>query len=236
MKYLSLFLLTVFSLSSVNAFSFFNNANNRVPFVFTGNSSAPEYQHYDAYKYKKDSRDSRDYSEYYLISDSKLKNLRRTEGIRNIHVHVRDIARDGLCGEYTTCFRAYVFANGDERSGVHLATFVVSPGTGRRTPLASNMPLRVFTRSLTWYEKPTQFGNFDMYRVYGSKSYPGDIANMPNAIFYMNAIAIHGSFGAVNGNKQSHGCIRMNPDESYWLQSLVREARGNFTIDVLHTR
>lgn len=234
MKHAFSLVLAAFLLSSFNAFS--QETLNRVPYVFTGNATVPEYQHYDAYKYKKDSRDSRDYAEYYLVSDAELNNLRHNEGIQSIHVHVRNIALDNLCGDYSTCFRAYVFANGDESTGVLLATFVVSPGTGRRTPLASNLPLRTFTRSLTWYERPTQFENFDMYRVYGSKSYPGRIANMPNAIFYMNAIAIHGSFDKVNGNKQSHGCIRMNPDESYWLQTLVREARGNFTIDVLHTR
>ena len=207
----------------------------RVPYVFTGDSQSPSHQHYSPYKNKKDSRDSREFSEYYLISNNELDRLRRSEGINSIHFHTRNISVDGLCG-YSQCFRVYVFANGDENSGVHLATFVVSPGTGRRTPLVSNRPLRRWTRSLYRFEASTQFGGFDMYRIYGSKSYPGSIPNMPNAMFYMDAIAIHGSFGEVDGSKRSHGCIRMFPDESYWAQSLAREAGGNVTFDVLHTR
>ena len=228
MKILVISLLTLFASQSFSS-------NARVPYVFTGDSQSQSHQHYSAYKYKEDRRDSRDFAEYYIISNRELSDLRRNEGINSIHFHVRNIAVDVLC-EYSQCYRVYIFANGDENTGAHLATFVVSPGTGRRTPLVSNRPLRRWTRWLRSYESPTQFPDFDMYRVYGSKSYPGPIANMPNAMFYMDAIAIHGSFGAVNGAKESKGCIRMFPDESYWAQSLAREARGNVTFDVLHTR
>jgi hypothetical protein len=225
------FIICVLTLFVSTAFS----SQRRVPYVFTGNSTSPSHSHYDSYKYKKDDRDSREFTEYYLISNSELNRFISREGLNSIHFHVRNIAVDGLC-DYSQCFRVYVFANGDEDDGKHLATFVVSPGTGRRTPLVSDVPLRRWTRWLRSYESPTQFEDFDMYRVYGSKSYPGPIANMPNAMFYMDAIAIHGSFDTVDGSKRSHGCVRMFPDESYWVQTLARAAGGNVTFDVLHTR
>ena len=208
-------------------------AQDRVPAVFTGNSPAPAYQNYSRYKNKVDSRDSRSFAGYHLDL-AKISAVRSTTGIRSVHTHTRDIARDGLCKG--TCFRVYVYLNGDERSGEHVATFVVSPGTGRRTPLADKASLRRFTRSLTSFERPTQYRNYDMYRIYGSKSYPSSTPNMPNAMFWRDAIAHHGSFDKVDGEKRSHGCVRMFPDESYFLHSLVIEAEGNMTFDVLHTR
>lgn len=210
-------------------------AEPRVPYVFTGNSTAPAYQHYRKFIRKKDARDSRGYAEYYL-NQPLVNKVEQTEGINSVHTMVRNIAKDGLCGKHSTCFRVYVFINGDQDSGHHVATFIVSPGKGQRTPLYNNAKLRVFTRTLYKFERPTQFKKFDMYRIYGSKSYPGPIPNMPNAMFFSSAIALHGSFGKVDGGKRSHGCIRMNPDESYWLHSLVRAANGKLTVDVFHTR
>lgn len=206
----------------------------RVPAVFTGNSPAPEYQNYESYRNKKDTRDSRSFAEYFLAAQRVGEMIARQQ-VESVHVHVRNIAVDGLCGS-AECFRAYVFVNGDQDSGEHVATFVVSPGMGGRTPQVEARPLRLFTRYLTKYEKPTQFGEWDMYRIYGSKSYPGSIPNMPNAMFILDSIALHGSFDTVDGNKRSHGCVRMFPDESYWLHSLVRSAQGQLTVDILHTR
>ncbi len=80
------------------------------------------------------------------------------------------------------------------------------------------------------------YNGWDMYRIYGSKAYPDSVPNMPNAMFVLPPIALHGSFDKVDGNKRSHGCVRMNPDEAYWVHSLVIQAEGNFTMDVLHTR
>lgn len=206
----------------------------RVPYIFTGNSPAPEYQNYSKYRYKEDRRDSTGYQGYHLDYDL-LNQVRQSEGVWAVHTMVRDISRDGLC-DYSQCFRVYIFVNGDEEGGYHVATFTVSPGTGRRTPLYYDAKLRKHTRYLYRYEKPGQFKNYDMYRIYGSKAYPDPIPNMPNAMFFSASIALHGSFGRVDGNKRSHGCIRMFPDESYWLHSLVRESGGNLTVDVRHTR
>ncbi len=209
----------------------------RVPRIFNGDSPDAFYKNYSPYNKMNDARDSTGYAEYHLDT-ALVEEVAAEEGIQSVHVHVRNIAKDGLCTS-AQCFRAYVFLNGDEDSGVHVATFVVSPGTGSKTPTMSNKPLRRYdpkVRYLTKFEKPTMFDGWDMYRIYGSKSYPGSVPNMPNVLFVTPAIALHGSFDTVDGNKRSHGCVRMNPDESYWVHSLVIRANGAFTLDILHTQ
>ncbi len=212
-------------------------AENRVPRVFTGDSPDAFYQNYAPYNNINDGRDSQDFAEYYY-NPKLVEEVAQAEGIQSVHAHVRNIAKDGLCSS-TECFRVYIFINGDEDSGVHVATFTVSPGQGKTTPLMEDKPLRKYdknVRLLYKYEKPTIFADWDMYRIYGSKAYPDGVPNMPNAMFVLPAIALHGSFATVDGNKRSHGCVRMFPDESYWVHSLVIRAQGQFTMDILHTR
>lgn len=210
---------------------------NRVPRIFTGNSPEVFYQNKSPYKNINDDRDSSEYAEYFL--DTVLvEQVASQEGIKSVHVHIRNIAKDSLCSS-SECFRAYIFLNGNEDDGVLVATFVVSPGTGSKTPTMEDKPLRSYdpkVRYLTKVEKPTMYDGWDMYRIYGSKSYPGTVPNMPNAMFVTPAIALHGSFDTVDGNKRSHGCVRMFPDESYWVHSLVIRAEGAFTMDILHTQ
>lgn len=214
-----------------------NAQENRVPRIFTGNSPDAFYQGYAPYNAINDARDSVNFAEYYF-NPQLVEEVAAAEGIQSVHTHVRNIAKDGLCSS-AQCFRVYVFINGDEDSGVHVATFVASPGTGSKTPTMSDKPLRRYdpkVRALKKFEKPTMFDGWDMYRIYGSKAYPGTVPNMPNAMFFTSAIAIHGSFDTVDGNKRSHGCVRMFPDESYWLHSLVIRAEGQLTTDILHTK
>lgn len=214
-----------------------NAQTNRVPRVFTGNSPDAFYQNYSPYNNINDGRDSNGYAEYFLDKEL-VEKVAADEGIRSVHAHVRNIAKDGLC-KSSECFRVYIFLNGNEENGILVATFVVSPGTGTKTPKLNDKPLRRYdpnVRYLTKFEKPTMYDGWDMYRIYGSKSYPGSVPNMPNAMFVTPAIALHGSFDTVDGNKRSHGCIRMFPDESYWVHSLVIRAGGTFTMDTLHTQ
>lgn len=229
------FIISILAVTTV--FQAANAQQNRVPRIFTGNSPDAFYQNYAPYNAINDSRDSQDFAEYYF-NPQLVEDVAAAEGIQSVHTHVRNIARDGLCSA-AECFRVYVFVNGDEDSGIHVATFVVSPGTGTKTPLMSNKSLRRYdpdVRYLKKFEKPTMFDGWDMYRIYGSKSYPGKVPNMPNAMFFTGPIAIHGSFDSVDGTKLSHGCVRMFPDESYWLHSLVIRAQGQLTTDILHTK
>lgn len=210
---------------------------NRVPRIFTGNSPDKWYQGYSPYNNINDDRDSSEFAEYYYNPQA-VEDIAASESIQSVHAHVRNIAKDGLCNSQE-CFRVYIFINGNEETGTLVATFVTSPGTGSKTPTLKDKSLRKYdpnVRSLTKYEKPTMYDGWDMYRIYGSKSYPGSVPNMPNALFVTPGIALHGSFDTVDGNKRSHGCVRMFPDESYWVHSLVIRAKGNFTMDTLHTK
>jgi hypothetical protein len=234
---LKLFFSILLTLFVVTDIAQAQSSTTRVPRVFTGSSPDFFYQNYAPYNKINDARDSREYAEYFLDAEL-VEEMANAGTIQSVHVHVRNIAKDNMCSS-SECFRAFVFVNGDEDTGVHVATFVVSPGTGSKTPTMSDKPLRVYdsnVRYLTKFEKPTKFDNWDMYRIYGSKSYPGSVPNMPNAMFVLPAIAIHGSFDTVDGNKRSHGCVRMFPDESYWLHSLVISAEGQMTMDILHTK
>ncbi len=78
--------------------------------------------------------------------------------------------------------------------------------------------------------------NFDthpngrIYDAYTSGKYPGGdyngLGNMPYAVFIKGGFAIHGT-GRGNwrklGNKASHGCIRVHPDNALIFNRLVRE-------------
>lgn len=178
-------------------------------------------------QYYKDGRFSAGYAQYYYNPEEA-----QAQGVNNVLVVVQDIARYGMCDD-THCFRAYVYINGDENSGTLVAVFVVSPGVvGRSTPTGS------FTVSRgTYWEKGGggRFGKFDIFRSYHSKSYNN--ASMPEAMFFDHrGHALHGSYDKVDGRKHSHGCVRMFPNEARQLQDWVREAGGNLSVIVRHTR
>lgn len=82
------------------------------------------------------------------------------------------------------------------------------------------------------YETP----NFDrrpngrIYNAYTSKTFPGGnyngLGNMPYAVFIEGGYAIHGTTVGnwkKLGQKASHGCIRIHPDNAEFLNSLVRQ-------------
>lgn len=103
--------------------------------------------------------------------------------------------------------KMFLYLNGNV---IH--TWDVSSGTGRRTP------------------------NFDMppngriYNRYSSSKYPGGdyngLGNMPYAVFFSGGYAIHGtpkSNWKKLGQKASHGCIRLHPDNAKIFNQLVRQ-------------
>ncbi len=73
--------------------------------------------------------------------------------------------------------------------------------------------------------------NGRIYDRYNSKAYPGGdyqgMGNMPYAVFISGGFAIHGT-GVSNwkklGQKASHGCIRLHPDNARYFNRLVRQA------------
>ncbi len=91
------------------------------------------------------------------------------------------------------------------------------------------------------WDVSTGLGNFEtpnfdrhpdgrMYKAYTSTKYPGGdyegLGNMPYAIFIKGGFAIHGTPKGnwkLLGQKASHGCIRIHPDNAKVLFSLVKQ-------------
>jgi lipoprotein-anchoring transpeptidase ErfK/SrfK len=82
------------------------------------------------------------------------------------------------------------------------------------------------------YETPKFNKNPDgrMYKAYTSTKYPGGdyqgLGNMPYAIFISGGFAIHGTPKGnwpLLGQKASHGCIRIHPDNAKILYDLVKQ-------------
>ena len=104
--------------------------------------------------------------------------------------------------------RLYLYLNGSLE-----ATWAVSTGvSGRGTPNFDRNP------------------NGRIYDRYTSTKFPGGdykgLGNMPYAIFIEGGFAIHGT-AASNwrklGRPASHGCIRIHPDNAYYLNRQVRK-------------
>jgi lipoprotein-anchoring transpeptidase ErfK/SrfK len=75
-----------------------------------------------------------------------------------------------------------------------------------------------------------------IFTKYTSKKYPGGswqgLGNMPYVVFISGGYGIHGTtIGNIKklGNKASHGCIRVHPDNAKILQELVKAAGINNT-------
>ena len=92
-----------------------------------------------------------------------------------------------------------------------VAEFIVSTGKNDSTPELDLKP------------------NGRVYDEYMSRSFPGrgykDLGHMPYAIFLYHGIAIHGTttgnFKKL-GTPDSHGCVRLHPDNGFKFNRLVR--------------
>jgi len=150
----------------------------------------------------------------------------------SIYIKVENIALKGQCRHFSECFRMYVYVD-----GVLSATWITSPGKphfneknykeeGEYTPIWTNA-------KITRVEDET----------YQSRSYPLNDdgtrggAKMPWAIFFKRGgIAIHGSFGAVDGKRRSHGCLRLSPEHAEILNRWVRTVGAErTTLTTRHT-
>lgn len=90
---------------------------------------------------------------------------------------------------------------------------------------------RVSTGKGKKYETPEMSGKLrgPLFMKYTSRKFPGGdykgLGNMPYAVFVRGGYAIHGTtpgnFSKL-GNKASHGCIRLHPDNARIFYELVR--------------
>lgn len=98
------------------------------------------------------------------------------------------------------------------QNGQHVATWPVSTGLRGSTPNMDQHP------------------NGRVYDAYTSTRWPGGdyngLGNMPYAIFIRGGYAIHGTPQGnwkKLGREASHGCIRVHPENAYYLNRLVRQ-------------
>ncbi len=96
-------------------------------------------------------------------------------------------------------------------NGVLQGEFLVSSGKGNSTPDFDTNP------------------NGRIYDKYTSSKFPGGdyngLGNMPYAVFIRGGFAVHGTAESnwrLLGQKASHGCIRMHPDNGFRFNRLVR--------------
>lgn len=106
---------------------------------------------------------------------------------------------------------AYLYVN-----GVLQGQYLVSTGKGNLTPDFDTHPNgRIYDRYTS-----TKFPGGDYVDDNGTR-----LGNMPYAVFIRGGFAVHGT-GRGNwkylGQKASHGCIRMHPDNGYKFNRLVR--------------
>ncbi len=129
-----------------------------------------------------------------------------TDGYTNTQGCVRD-----TCAVYLAISKAEqkarLFVNGTLQG-----EYDVSTGLGNRTPDFDKRP------------------NGRIYDKKTSGKYPGGdyngLGNMPYAVFIEGGFAVHGtprSNWSKLGQKASHGCIRMHPDNAFIFNRLVRE-------------
>lgn len=146
--------------------------------------------------------------------------------ITSVHMEVYDMARTDLGCTYDVCYRMEIYLN-DQL----VARWATSPGdpnndvgfNGVNTPRYNN---RSLNRS----------------RIMGSGYVSGRGDSMPYAMFILGSkgqntgFAVHA--GVVTGEKESHGCVRLQYEYAQVLNSWVREAiknGGPTTISTSHT-
>ena len=146
--------------------------------------------------------------------------------IGSVHMEVFDMARTELGCSFEVCYRMDIYLNGNL-----VARWGTSPGdpnnnadfNGVNTPKMTN-------RSL------------NLSRIMGSGYVSGRGDSMPYAMFILGSkgqstgFAVHA--GNVTGNKESHGCIRLEYANAKTLNAWVRQAKANggpLTITTHHT-
>jgi len=177
--------------------------------------------------------------------------------IESVHVVVTDARLDTSVPDYghcrsEMCYRAYVYINGDEHSGEHIATWAVTPGKPWRDGSGGNYTPESLSVYLNSPKKnQNNRGDFLLQndnemglagKVYGK--FPGyfvmdyyvnsDGEDMPWATFYHYGIAFHASY-TVNGDVGSHGCTRLKYIEAKKMNYLARHVGRRFSVETRFT-
>lgn len=260
-----LLLLTTFEL---NAFSIFGRARRQITYRPQG--YVPSYARSCVDAENEDRLDqlenvnrcnSKGYSGYMDNLDyySRLNYRGEYEfnNIQSVHVVVTDARLDNTLPDYghcrsEMCYRAYVYINGDENTGEHVATWAVTPGKPWKDGSGGNYTPESLSVYLNSPKKnQNSKGDFLLQndnemglagKVYGKA--PGyfvmdyyvnsDGEDMPWATFYHFGIAFHASY-TVNGDVGSHGCTRLKYIEAKKMNFLARHVGRRFSVETRFT-
>ncbi|ATH07965.1 hypothetical protein BIY24_08375 [Halobacteriovorax marinus] len=178
-------------------------------------------------------------------------------GINSVHVVVTDAKLDRKAPDYGSCtskmcYRAYVYINGDEKTGNHIATWVTSPGRPWYDGSGGNYtPESLYVYRTNPMENQNENGYFHLQQD-GEMGLGGDVTDripgyfvmdhyrntenedMPWATFYHLGIAFHSS-KYVSGSIDSHGCTRLKHIEAKKMNFLARHVKRNFTVETRYT-
>lgn len=148
--------------------------------------------------------------------------------------------------DYEHAFRIFIYANTTlELEKDLLAIFMVSPGRfGIHTEKSGTQNLGSYTPEGTWNvrdhdpqtlagRRTGQYKDYSIFDDYFSKA--SEDALMDEAIFFHGGIAVHGSGGLVDGNPQSHACVRMRTDEAPQVRKAAILVDANITVTVRDT-
>lgn len=177
--------------------------------------------------------------------------------VKSVHVVVTDAKLDTHVPDYgscrsSMCYRAYVYINGDEDTGEHVATWVTTPGMPWHNRSGGNYtPESLYVYQTSPAKNQTSQGYFllqkdDEMGLAGkmTNKMPGyyvmdhyvnsDHDDMPWATFYHYGIAFHSSH-SVNGDVGSHGCTRLKYIEAKKMNFLARHVGRNFSVETRFT-
>jgi len=177
--------------------------------------------------------------------------------IESVHVVVTDAKLDRKAPDYgrctsEMCYRAYVYINGDENTGHHIATWVTTTGRPWYDGSGGNYtPESLYVYQTAPEKNQNSKGDFllqkDSEMGLGGEvedKIPGfyvmdhyrntENEDMPWATFYHIGIAFHSS-EYVNGDTASHGCTRLKYVEAKKMNYLARHVGRKFSVETRYT-
>lgn len=195
-----------------------------------------------------------DLSYYYNQNDDATYSFNR---IDSVHVVVTDVKQDRRAPDYgsctsSMCYRAYIYINGDEDTGDHVATWVTTPGMPWYDGSGGDYtPESLYVYQTNPQRNQNDLGHFLLQKD-GEMGLGGDVTDrvtgyfvmdhyrntenedMPWPTFYHLGVAFHSS-KYVNGDIGSHGCTRLKHIEAKKMNFLARHVKRNFTVETRYT-
>ncbi len=177
--------------------------------------------------------------------------------ISSVHIVVTDVKLDRTAPDFGSCksdmcYRAYVYINGDENTGEHVATWVTTPGMPWYDGSGGNYtPESLYVYRTSPAKNQNDKGDFLLQKE-GEMGLGGEVTNkvpgyfvmdhyrnsenedMAWSTFYHFGVAFHSS-KYVNGDVGSHGCTRLKHVEAKKMNYLARHVGRRFSVETRYT-